>query len=177
MLAFINGLQKGSYMRHKLQCDKKAGILTLNDMIHYASNCAGADDDVGGTMPAMLPSHKKNNNNNGNNNNNNNGKRKNPSADQQAGGSDNMVAMMFQRGSQGGGRGRGRSSGAGRGQKHAESAQATGTRAPQSYEEYRDMPCLTHIDPATGKSTHTNRHCKWVNDLKSDPEAGYKRAG
>src|SRR3954469_9986519 len=38
------------------------------------------------------------------------------------------------------------------------------------------MPCLTHIDPATGKSTHTNRHCKWVNDLKSDPEAGYKRA-
>src|SRR4051812_22410850 len=37
------------------------------------------------------------------------------------------------------------------------------------------MPCLAHIDPATGKSTHTNRHCKWVNDLKSDPEAGYKR--
>src|SRR4051794_26617656 len=30
--------------------------------------------------------------------------------------------------------------------------------------------------PATGKSTHTNRHCKWVNDLKSNPEAGYKRA-
>src|SRR4051812_24450980 len=38
------------------------------------------------------------------------------------------------------------------------------------------MPCLAHIDPAIGKSTHTNRHCKWVNDLKSDPEAGYKRA-
>ncbi|KAK1649017.1 hypothetical protein QYE76_066822 [Lolium multiflorum] len=31
-------------------------------------------------------------------------------------------------------------------------------------------------DPATGKSTHTNRNCKWVNDLKNDPEAGYKRA-
>ncbi|KAK1641965.1 hypothetical protein QYE76_059770 [Lolium multiflorum] len=27
-----------------------------------------------------------------------------------------------------------------------------------------------------GKSTHTNRNCKWVNDLKNDPEAGYKRA-
>ncbi|KAK1651433.1 hypothetical protein QYE76_069238 [Lolium multiflorum] len=26
-----------------------------------------------------------------------------------------------------------------------------------------------------GESTHTNR-CKWVNDLKNDPEAGYKRA-
>ncbi|KAK1615995.1 hypothetical protein QYE76_021512 [Lolium multiflorum] len=37
--------------------------------------------------------------------------------------------------------------------------------------------CLpAHLDPATGKSTHTNRNCKWVNDLKSDPEAGYKRA-
>ncbi|KAK1662864.1 hypothetical protein QYE76_051023 [Lolium multiflorum] len=38
------------------------------------------------------------------------------------------------------------------------------------------MPCLAHLDPATGKSTHTNRNCKWVNDLKNDPEAGYKRA-
>ena len=38
------------------------------------------------------------------------------------------------------------------------------------------MPCLAHIDPATGKSSHTNRNCKWVNDLKNDPEAGYKRA-
>ncbi|KAK1668204.1 hypothetical protein QYE76_056363 [Lolium multiflorum] len=38
------------------------------------------------------------------------------------------------------------------------------------------MPCLAHLDPATGKSTHTNRNRKWVNDLKNDPEAGYKRA-
>jgi hypothetical protein len=38
------------------------------------------------------------------------------------------------------------------------------------------MPCLAHICPATGKSTHANCHCKWVNSLKEDPEAGYKRA-
>ena len=38
------------------------------------------------------------------------------------------------------------------------------------------MPGLAHIDPTTGKSTHTNRNCKWVNDLKTDPEVGYKRA-
>ena len=38
------------------------------------------------------------------------------------------------------------------------------------------MPCLAHLDPTTGKSTHTNRHCKWFNDLKEDPEARYKRA-
>ncbi|KAK1608287.1 hypothetical protein QYE76_031960 [Lolium multiflorum] len=54
-------------------------------------------------------------------------------------------------------------------------ATAGGSRAPQTYEEYRDMPCLAHLDPVTGKSTHT-RNCKWVNDLKNDPEAGYKRA-
>src|SRR4051812_17077816 len=63
MLAFINGLQRGSNMRHKLQCDKNAGILNLNDMIHYAGNCTAADDDAGGVMPAMLPSHQKKNNN------------------------------------------------------------------------------------------------------------------
>jgi hypothetical protein len=37
------------------------------------------------------------------------------------------------------------------------------------------MSCLAHLDPATSKSTHTNHNCKWANDLKSDPEAGYKR--
>src|SRR4051794_26098800 len=38
------------------------------------------------------------------------------------------------------------------------------------------MPCHAHIDPTTGKSTHTNRHCKWVNNLKTDPDVGYKHA-
>ena len=37
------------------------------------------------------------------------------------------------------------------------------------------MPCLVHLD-ANGKTTHTNRHCKFVNDLKEDPESGYKRS-
>ena len=37
------------------------------------------------------------------------------------------------------------------------------------------MPCLVHLD-ANGKATHTNRHCKFVNDLKEDPESGYKRS-
>jgi hypothetical protein len=32
-----------------------------------------------------------------------------------------------------------------------------------------------HID-AVGKSNHTNRTCKFINDLKADPEAGYKRS-
>ncbi|KAK1626862.1 hypothetical protein QYE76_001177 [Lolium multiflorum] len=84
--------------------------------------------------------------------------------------------MAFQRGGQGGGRIRGRGGGAGRGQQHGDEVTAAGTRASQTYEGYRDMPCLAHLDPATGKSTHTYRNCKWVNDLKSGPEAGYKRA-
>jgi hypothetical protein len=87
-----------------------------------------------------------------------------------------MVAMMFQHGGQGGGTGRGRGGEAGMGQQRADEVTAAGSRAPQTYEEHRDIACLAHIDPATGKSSHTNRNCKWVNDLKTDPEAGYKRA-
>jgi hypothetical protein len=36
------------------------------------------------------------------------------------------------------------------------------------------MPCFAHRD-AIGKCNHTNRNCKFVNDLKADQEAGYKR--
>jgi hypothetical protein len=46
--------------------------------------------------------------------------------------------------------------------------------APVSYDEYRDMPCFAHRD-ASGKCNHTNRNCKFVNDIKADQEAGYKR--
>jgi hypothetical protein len=42
------------------------------------------------------------------------------------------------------------------------------------YDEYRDMPCFAHRD-ASGNSNHTNRNYKFVNDIKADQEAGYKR--
>ena len=175
MHAFIGGLQRGGLLWHKLTCLVNANKLTLDDMITIASDHTAADDDAGGDLAATtIPLHlqKKNRDNSGSSNNN---KRKNPSEDQKGGGSD-MVAMTFQRGGQGGGRGRGRGGGAGRGQQRADEVTVAGFRALQTYEEYRDMPCLAHIDPATGKSSHTNRNCKWVNDLKADPEAGYKRA-
>ncbi|KAK1648258.1 hypothetical protein QYE76_066063 [Lolium multiflorum] len=174
MHAFTGGLQRGGLLRHRLTCLIKENNLKLDGMITIASNHTAADDDAGGDLAATaIPLHqqKKNRDNVGNNNN----KRKNPSDDQKSGGSD-MVAMTFQRGGQGGGRGRGRGGGAGRGQQRADEVTIAGTRAPQTYEEYRDMPCLAHIDPATGKSSHTNRNCKWVNDLKTNPEAGYKQA-
>src|SRR3954465_9130161 len=37
------------------------------------------------------------------------------------------------------------------------------------------MLCLLHLD-VNGKATHINRHCKFVNDLKEDPESGYKQS-
>ncbi|KAK1647017.1 hypothetical protein QYE76_064822 [Lolium multiflorum] len=146
MHAFIGGLQRGGLLRHKLTCLVNENKLTLDDMINITSNHTAADDD-----------------------------RKNPSEDQK-GGISNMVAMTFQRGGQGGERGRGSGGGAGRGQQRADEVTVAGTRTPQTYEEYRDMPCLAHIDLATSKSSHTNRNCKWVDDLKTGPEAGYKRA-
>jgi hypothetical protein len=174
MHAFIGGLQRGGLLRHKLTCLVNANKLTLDDMITIASDHTAADDDAGGDLAATaIPLHQqKKNRDNGSSSGT---KRKNPPDDQKSGGSD-LIAMAFQRGGQGGGRGRGRGGGAGRGQQRGDEVTAAGTRAPQTYEEYRDMPCLAHLDPATGKSTHTNRNCKWVNDLKNDPEAGYKRA-
>jgi hypothetical protein len=43
-----------------------------------------------------------------------------------------------------------------------------------SYDEYRDMSYFSHRDTAA-KCNHTNRNCKFVNDLKADQEVGYKR--
>ncbi|KAK1606662.1 hypothetical protein QYE76_030335 [Lolium multiflorum] len=127
-------------------------------------------ESKGGELAATtLPRHQQKKNRGGNN------KQNIPSDDPKSSGYD-MVAMTFQRGGQGGGRGRGHGGGAGRGKQRTDEVTAAGSRAPQTYEEYRDMPCLAHIDPAKGKFSHTNRNYKWVNDLKTDPEAGYKRA-
>src|SRR3954447_17349596 len=82
-----------------------------------------------------------------------------------------MVAMTFAGRGESGQRGRGK--GAGRGEQRGSESNSAPLRIPQTYKEYRDMPGLVHLD-ANGKATHTNRHCKFVNDLKEDPESGYK---
>jgi hypothetical protein len=43
---------------------------------------------------------------------------------------------------------------------------------PTTYEVYRDMPYLAHLE-ANGKSTHTNRYCRLINNLKVYPKSGY----
>jgi hypothetical protein len=100
---------------------------------------------------------------------NSSNKRKNPPEEQQT---PDMVATTFSDKGQSSqcGRGRGSSSG----QPRSSPASATALAAPVSYDEYRDMPCFAHRD-ASGKCNHTNRNCKFVNDLKADQEAGYKR--
>ena len=155
MHAFIEGLEKGTLLRHTLKRLQDENQLTLNSMIAEASTFAAADDDARGALQASALQPKKNTN-----------KCKNPPEDKQ---STDMVAMTF------GGRGQGGGRGGGRGQQRSDEIAPAAARAPQTYEEWRDMPCVNHLD-ANGKSTHTNRTCKWVNDLKADPDSGYKRS-
>jgi hypothetical protein len=99
---------------------------------------------------------------------NNNNKRKNPPEEQQT--LDMVATTFFDKGqSCQCGLGHGSSSG----QPRSSTAPAMAPSAPVSYDEYRDMPCFTHRD-TSGKCNHTNRNCKFVNDIKADQEAGYK---
>jgi hypothetical protein len=101
--------------------------------------------------------------------NNNSYKRKSPPEEQHT---PDIVATTFSERGQGGQRGRGRSSSSG--QQRSPTAPAAAPTAPISYNEYRDMPCFAHRN-AAGKCNHSNRNYKFVNDIKADQEAGYKR--
>jgi hypothetical protein len=130
-------------------------------MITIASNYVAADDDAHKSLKAFAIQNtgKRNNSN----------KRKNLPKEQQT---LNMVATTFSDKGQSSQRGRGRSSSSG--QPRSSLASATAPAAPVFYDEYRGMPCLAHRD-ASRKCNHTNRNCKFVNDIKADQEAGYKR--
>src|SRR3954469_23737890 len=131
-------------------------------MIQLASEFAAADDDARGSLPATaVPTQAQRNSST---------KRKTAPEEKQ---STDMVAMTFA--GRGEGRQHGRGRGASRGQQRGSETTSVALRVPQTYEEYRDMSCLVHLD-ANGKATHTNRHCKFVNDLKEDPESGYKQS-
>ena len=51
-LAFIQGLERGTLLRHKLTRKKNEGTLTLNEMITVATSHAAADDDARQKMMA-----------------------------------------------------------------------------------------------------------------------------
>jgi hypothetical protein len=131
-------------------------------MITIASNYAAVDDDARESLKASAIQNtgKRNSSN----------KRKNPLEEQQA---SDMVATTFADKGQSSQRGRGRGTSSGKPRSSATPASAPS--APVSYDEYRDMPCFAHRD-SSGKCNHTNRNCKFVNDLKADQEAGFKRS-
>src|SRR4051812_19087981 len=131
-------------------------------MIQLASEFAAADGDARGSLPATaVPTQARRNSST---------KWKTAPEEKQ---STDMVAMTFAGRGEGGQRDRGR--GDSRGQQRGSETTSASLRVPQTYEEYRDMPCLVHLD-ANGKATHTNRHCKFVNDLKEDPESGQAKS-
>jgi hypothetical protein len=130
-------------------------------MITIASNYAATDDDARESLKAStIQNTRKRNNSN---------KWKNPLEEQQT---PDMVATTFLDKGQSSQRGRGRGSNSG--QPRSSPASTTAPAAPVSYNEYHDMPCFAHRD-ASEKCNHTNPNYKFVNDIKADQEAGYKR--
>src|SRR3954471_4884722 len=53
MAAFIDGLERGMLLRHKLKFLQDNHQLDLNQMIQLPSEFAAADDDARGSLPAM----------------------------------------------------------------------------------------------------------------------------
>jgi hypothetical protein len=129
-------------------------------MITIASNYAATDDDARESLKASAIQNTGKQNNN---------KRKSPPEEHHT---PDMVVSTFSEKRQSGQHGRGR--GTSSSQPRSSIAPAMVPAAPVSYDEYRDMPCFAHRD-ATGKCNHTNRNYKFVNDIKADREAGYKR--
>jgi hypothetical protein len=52
ILAFIDSLERGQLIRHRLLRERNEGKLTLNSMITIASNYAAADDDARESLKA-----------------------------------------------------------------------------------------------------------------------------
>src|SRR3954462_7850100 len=117
MAAFIDGLERGTLLRHKLKRLQDNHQLDLNQMIQLASEFAAADDDARGSLPAMaVPTQAWRNNST---------KRKTALEEKQ---STDMVAMTFARRGEGGQCGRGR--GAGRGQQRGSETNSAPLRVP-----------------------------------------------
>jgi hypothetical protein len=161
ILAFIDSLERGQLLRHRLLRERNEGKLTLNSMITIASNYAATDNDAHESLKASAIQNigKRNNSN----------KRKNLPEEQQT---PDMVATTFADKGQSNQRGRG--CGTSSGQPWSSTAPASAPSTPVSYDEYRDKPCFAHRD-ASGECNHTNRNYKFVNDIKADQEAGCKR--
>jgi hypothetical protein len=84
ILAFIDSLERGQLLHHRLLWERNEGKLTLNSMITIASNYAAADDDARESLKAStIQNTGKQNNSN---------KQKNPPEEQQT---PDMVETTF----------------------------------------------------------------------------------
>jgi hypothetical protein len=84
ILAFIDSLERGQLLRHRLLRERNKGKLTINSMITIASNYTAADDDARESLKASaIQNTGKQNHSN---------KQKNPPEEQQT---LNMVATAF----------------------------------------------------------------------------------
>ncbi|KAK1652752.1 hypothetical protein QYE76_070557 [Lolium multiflorum] len=169
MHAFIGGLQRGGLLRHKLTCLVNANKLTLDEMINIARSHCANDDAAEISQLQPYPHQQKKTVTTQRIKN----KRKNPPKTERRRirhGCHDVPTWRFRR------RKRPRRGGG------AGWASSVPTRSPQPDPAPPKRTKNTGICRARliwiryGKSTHTNRNCKWVNDLKNDPEAGYKRA-
>jgi hypothetical protein len=117
ILAFIDSLERGQLLRHRLLRERNEGKLTLNSMITIAGNYAAADDDARESLKASAIQNtgKRNNSN----------KRKNPPEEQQT---PDMVATTFADKGQSSQRGKGR--GTSNGQPRSSTAPASAPSAP-----------------------------------------------
>jgi hypothetical protein len=129
-------------------------------MISIASSNVAVDNNARESLKASAIQNTRKRNSN---------KRKSPPEENHT---PDMVATTFFEKGQSGHRGRGH--GTSGSQPRSSTAPATMLAAPLSYDEYRNMPCFAHRD-ATGKCNHTKWNFKFVNDIKVDQEAGYKR--
>jgi hypothetical protein len=59
ILAFIDSLERGQLLRHRLLQERNKGKLTLNSMITIASNYAAADDDARESLKVHHPEYWK----------------------------------------------------------------------------------------------------------------------
>jgi hypothetical protein len=94
ILAFIDSLERGQLLRHRLLRERNKGKLTLNSMISIASNYAAADDDARESLKASAIQNTGKWNNN---------KRESPPEEQHT---PDMVATTFSEKGQSGQHGR-----------------------------------------------------------------------
>jgi hypothetical protein len=64
ILVFIDSLERGQLLCHRLLRERKKGKLTLNSMISIASNYAAADDDARESLKASTIQNNGQRNNN-----------------------------------------------------------------------------------------------------------------